>query len=225
MKEKALVLFSGGLDSTACLLWALGKFSEVTAMYIDYGQKNKIERESFEGITSILVVKKVYISIDGLFQQFTKDAMTSSTKLGEYVGRKEKREVPTSFVPGRNHLFLTLAAMKAYELGIKNIVIGISQTGRDFYPDNRDLFAKSVNVSLNIAMDTDFTVHTKVMFNKKEETIKEILSYGIVGEKILGMTYTCYTGKKESCGKCGSCKARLEAFNNLGKTDPLIYKI
>ncbi|CAM4463199.1 7-cyano-7-deazaguanine synthase QueC [Paenibacillus phoenicis] len=202
-KEKAVVVFSGGQDSTTCLFWAIQQFGEVEAVTFDYGQRHKLEIECAKSITAELGIKHTVLDMS-LLGQLTANALTRSDIAIEH----QEGELPSTFVDGRNHLFLSFAAVLAKGVGAKHIVTGVCETDFSGYPDCRDVFVKSLNVTLNLAMDYEFVIHTPLMWIDKAETWKladELGAFDFVRER----TLTCYNGIiGDGCGECPACKLR-----------------
>ena len=206
-KEKAVVVFSGGQDSTTCLLWALKRYKEVIALSFDYGQRHKKELECAKDITEELGVEWHVLDMSLLNQL----APNSLTRTDIEVDKEAPNDgVPNSVVDGRNMLFLTFAAVFAKQRGITDIITGVSQSDFSGYPDCRDVFIKSLNATLNLAMDYTFCVETPLMWIDKADTWK--LSDDLGGlELVREKTLTCYNGiKGEGCGTCPSCKLRKQ---------------
>ncbi len=216
--KKALVVFSGGQDSTTCLYWAKEKFTEVAAVTFDYGQRHKIEIEQAVRIAVDAGVAHRIINIPTL-----SELTTNSLTRDDIAISQEKGALPSTFVSGRNLIFLSFAAIYAHENGISDIVAGMSQTDYSGYPDCRDTFIKSLNVTLNLAMDAQFRLHTPLMWLTKAETVKLARQLGCL--PVLALTQTCYEGKRPACGKCPACKLRLKGFAEAGIDDPLEYEI
>ena len=148
--EKAVVVFSGGQDSTTCLLWALEEFDEVETVTFLYGQRHEAEVECAQMIAKELGVKQKIIEMD-LLNQLTENALTrKDMKIEEDV-------IPNTYVEGRNHIFLSFAAIYAQTIGAKNIITGVSETESSGYPDCRNAFIQSLNTTLNLAMDAELT--------------------------------------------------------------------
>lgn len=213
-KQTALVVFSGGQDSTTCLFWAKKHFERVHALCFFYGQKHReeveIARKIAEGAGVPFEVKDVSFIGSLAHNSLTDDSIPMD---------KEKPEgsVPNTFVPGRNLFFLSIAAVYARELGIHHLVIGVSQTDFSGYPDCRDAFVKSLNVTLNLAMDDTFVIHTPLMWIDKEETWGLADELGIL-ELVRQETLTCYNGiKGDGCGECPACALRLEGLQKYLK--------
>ena len=167
INQTVLVVFSGGQDSTTCLFWAKKKFKEVYALSFVYGQKHVKEVELARKIA-----RKADVHFDvmdvSFIGQLGKNSLTdTSIKMDQ---EKPANSFPNTFVPGRNLFFLSIAAVYARERGIFHIVAGVSQTDFSGYPDCRDSFIKSLNVTLNLAMDEQFVIHTPLMRIDKAET-------------------------------------------------------
>ncbi len=213
-KEKAVVVFSGGQDSTTCLLWALKRYKEVIALSFDYGQRHKKELECAKDITEELGVEWHVLDMSLLNQL----APNSLTRTDIEVDKEAPDDgVPNSVVDGRNMLFLTFAAVFAKQRGITDIITGVSQSDFSGYPDCRDVFIKSLNATLNLAMDYTFCVETPLMWIDKADTWK--LSDDLGGlELVREKTLTCYNGiKGEGCGTCPSCKLRKQGYEEFLK--------
>ena len=203
--ESALVCLSGGQDSTTCLYWALKNFDHVEAVCFSYGQKHALEVEVARRIAEKVGVEFSLLDLS-LLGQMTHNALTDAS----VVMDKEKPAdaLPNTFVPGRNMLFLTLAAIKAYEKGIRNLVTGVSQTDFSGYPDCRDTFIRSLNVSLNLAMESQFVIHTPLMWLDKEQEWELADELGVF-DLVRNETLTCYNGvMADGCGECPACKLR-----------------
>lgn len=203
--ESALVCLSGGQDSTTCLYWALKNFDHVETVCFSYGQKHALEVEVARRIAEKAGVEFSLLDLS-LLGQMTHNALTDAS----VVMDKEKPAdaLPNTFVPGRNMLFLTLAAIKAYEKGIRNLVTGVSQTDFSGYPDCRDTFIRSLNVSLNLAMESQFVIHTPLMWLDKEQEWELADELGVF-DIVRNETLTCYNGvMADGCGECPACKLR-----------------
>lgn len=214
--EKALIIFSGGQDSTTCLFWAKREFKEVYALAFDYGQRHIAELQCAKNICESNNIPLEVLDL-GLINQLTTNSLTR--KDIEVEGVKSEDEVPNSFVEGRNMVFITFAGIYAKTKGIKHIVTGVSQSDFSGYPDCRDSFIKSINETLNLAMDYDFTIYTPLMWITKKETWKLADDLGVL-DLVKNETLTCYNGIKGSgCGECPSCNLRnrglMEYENSL----------
>ncbi len=209
-QQRAIVVFSGGQDSTTCLFWAKERFQEVIALTFDYGQRHQQEVQHAKAIAKELGVEWLPFQLD-LFSKLTQNALTS-----DQVNIEQKEgELPSTFVPGRNHLFFSIAAMVAYQREAQHIIVGVSQTDFSGYPDCRDNFVKSLNVTLNLAMEADFQIHTPLMWLDKKGVwalSDQLGAFDYIQQK----TLTCYEGIPASgCGVCPACILRqkgLEAY-------------
>jgi 7-cyano-7-deazaguanine synthase len=211
--SKALVVFSGGQDSTTCLFWALKQFNEVEVVTFDYNQKHSLEIECAKNIANELGVRHHILDM-ALLNQLAPSALTRDdieVKDGEEGG------LPSSFVPGRNLVFLTFAGILASQIGAKHIVTGVCETDFSGYPDCRDIFVKSLNVTLNLSMDAQFVIQTPLMWIDKAETWKladELGALDFVREK----TLTGYNGViADGCGECPACKLRKRGLDEYLK--------
>lgn len=211
-KKEVVVVFSGGQDSTTCLLWAQNKYEKVYAVSFDYNQRHKLELECARQICEKLNVEHTILDM-GLLNQL---APNSLTRPDIPVDEKAPEEgTPNSFVEGRNMIFLTFAAIFAKTKGITDIITGVSQSDFSGYPDCRDIFIKSLNTTLNLAMDYSFDIITPLMWIDKAQTWEladKLGGFDIVRD----MTLTCYNGiRGDGCGHCPACLLRkkgLEAY-------------
>lgn len=208
-KETALVVFSGGQDSTTCLYWAKREFKKVWALSFLYGQKHqkevKLARE---------IARKAGVEFQVMDVSFIASLAQNSLTDATITMDQEKPEggVPNTFVPGRNLFFLSIAAVFAREHGIHHIVTGVSQTDFSGYPDCRDAFIKSLNVTLNLAMDEQFVIHTPLMWIDKAETWALADELGVL-DLVRHETLTCYNGVPgDGCGHCPACTLRRQGL-------------
>ena len=201
--SKALVVFSGGQDSTTCLFWAKARFDEVTLVTFDYGQRHQTEIDVAKRIAHEQNLQHHVLDMS-LLSQLTPNALTNH----ELAIDTAEDGVPNTFVPARNLLFLSFAGALAYQLNIKNIITGVCETDFSGYPDCRDSFVKSLNVTLNLAMAYDFVIQTPLMWLDKSETWELADQLGKF-EYVRDHTLTCYNGIKGSgCGECPACHLR-----------------
>ena len=207
--EKALVVFSGGQDSTTCLFWAKKQFREVHALSFIYGQKHVKEVELARAIAA-----KAGVHFDVMDVSFIgklgHNSLTDTTM--KMDAEKPADGVPNTFVPGRNLFFLSIAAVYARERGIRHLVTGVSQTDFSGYPDCRDNFIRSLNVTLNLAMEEQFVIHTPLMWIDKAATWALADELGVL-DLVRNETLTCYNGiPGDGCGHCPACKLRREGL-------------
>lgn len=207
--EKAIVVFSGGQDSTTCLFWAKVQFKEVEAVTFDYGQRHAAELDCAKAIAKELNVRHHVLDMT-LLNQLALSALTRN----EPIITKEG-SLPSTFVPGRNLLFFSFASILAKQVGAKHIITGVSETDFSGYPDCRNAFIQSLNVTINLAMDDQFVIHTPLMWIDKKETWRLADQLGAF-DYIRTKTLTCYNGIIGSgCGECPACKLRnngLQAY-------------
>lgn len=215
---KALVVLSGGQDSTTCLAWALEKFDHIEAITFDYGQRHRCELDAAKKIAELTQIPQQTLEFD-LFSKLTENALTNHQ---QEITSGSDSELPSTFVPGRNLIFLTLAAIHAHKLGITDLVTGVCQTDYSGYPDCREEFIKSAENTISLALDQKFTIHTPLMHMTKAETVKMMQELGQI--ELLKHSHTCYEGKRPACGQCPACKLRLKGFQEAGINDPLDYQ-
>ncbi|KGA98740.1 7-cyano-7-deazaguanine synthase [Alkalihalobacillus alcalophilus ATCC 27647 = CGMCC 1.3604] len=207
--EKAVVVFSGGQDSTTCLVWALKTFKEVATVTFDYGQRHRDEIECAKEIADELGVSFKVLDLQ-LISQLSANALTRDDI--EIEAGKDG-ELPSTFVEGRNHLFLSFAAIYAKQIGARHVVTGVCETDFSGYPDCRDSFIKSLNVTLNLAMDHQFVIHTPLMWLDKKKTWQLADELGVL-DFVRNKTLTCYEGVRgEGCGKCPACQLRKNGLD------------
>lgn len=204
IQEKALVVFSGGQDSTTCLFWAKERFAQVETVTFDYGQRHRLEIECAKEIAKELGIKQHILDMS-LLNQLAPNALTRQEI---QVKEGEDGRLPSTFVPGRNLLFLSFAGVLASQIGAKHIVTGVCETDFSGYPDCRDIFIKSFNVTFNLSMDQSFVIHTPLMWLNKAQTWELADQMGAL-EFIRERTLTCYNGIiADGCGECPACKLR-----------------
>jgi 7-cyano-7-deazaguanine synthase len=204
-KQAALVLFSGGQDSTVCLFWALEHFSRIEALCFCYGQRHKAETDAAQAIAAKAGIPFRLVDA-AMIADLSSNSLTDPAVAmdREQTGTRP----PNTFVPGRNLLFLSMAAVVARERQIANIVTGVSQTDYSGYPDCRDTFVRSLNVTLNLAMDEQFVLHTPLMWLDKAAVWQLAADLGIF-DMVLTRTVTCYNGiPGDGCGECPACTLR-----------------
>lgn len=213
-KESALVLFSGGQDSTTCLYWALENFSSVRTLCFTYGQRHSKEVEVAKPIAEKANVPFQLLDAS-IISQLSVNSLTSDIVMDQ---EKPADSYPNTFVPGRNLLFLTFAAVIARSHGIRHIVTGVSEADYSGYPDCRDTFILSANASINLAMDEHFQIHTPLMWRDKT-AVWQLADELRVFDIIRTQTLTCYNGIiADGCGHCPSCKLRKQGLDNYLKT-------
>ena len=208
---KALVVFSGGQDSTTCLFWAKKQFDEVEAISFDYGQKHHLELEVAASIAQKADIPIHVFKLD-LLSQLTYNALTNPDV--EVEEDKPADRPPNTLVEGRNMLFLTYAAIFAKSKDIHHIVTGVGQADYSGYPDCRDEFIKSLNQTLNLSMEYPYEIHTPLMWKNKEQ-IWQLADELDVFDLVRSETLTCYNGIiGDGCGNCPACKLRKNGLES-----------
>lgn len=212
--ESAVVLFSGGQDSTTCLYWAKKRFKKVYALCFLYGQKHSQEVDVARAIAQKAEVE-FHLMDSNFISQVGSSSLTDNSI--EMDQEKPADSFPNTFVPGRNMFFISIAAVFARERGARHLVTGVSQTDFSGYPDCRDTFIKSLNVTLNLAMDEQFIIHTPLMWIDKVDTWALADELGVF-ELVRNETLTCYNGIiADGCGHCPSCKLRMHGLTEYLK--------
>ncbi|MFC5077674.1 7-cyano-7-deazaguanine synthase [Vibrio thalassae] len=210
--KKAVVVFSGGQDSTTCLVQALKQYDEVHAITFDYGQRHKLEIEVAEALAKKLNVKAHKVMDVSLLNEL---AISSLTRDDIPVSHElQENGLPNSFVPGRNILFLTLAGIYAYQIGATAVITGVCETDFSGYPDCRNDFIKAMNSALTQGMDREFEIVTPLMWLDKAETWALADKFDAL-QLIREETLTCYNGIiGDGCGDCPSCDLRANGLNH-----------
>lgn len=218
---KALILLSGGQDSATCLALATREYSEVHSVAFDYGQRHRRELNCSKILSELAGVKShTTLVIDTLKQLGGTALIDRGTPVDGSHGID--KDLPATFVPGRNLIFLTLAAAKAYQLGIDNLVTGVCQTDYAGYPDCRNNSIKAIQVTISLCFGKDVNIYTPLMWKTKAETINIMQSLDKVNW--YKYTHTCYEGQDPPCGRCPACTIRAEGFRTAGIDDPLLLK-
>lgn len=225
--SKAVVSLSGGQDSTTALFWAKQNFDDVVAVSIFYGQRHKAELEAAKEISRLAGVPHRVLEIPALGalgNSALVDASKPLTWEGGIPDAAMPQGLPSSFVPGRNLLLLTLAGAVAVKEGTKDIVTGVCQTDFSGYPDCRREFVDSLEKTLELAMPSSagpFRIHTPLMHLTKAETVR--MARRLTGcWEALALSVTCYEGKRPGCGKCPACDLRAKGFQAANELDPAV---
>ncbi|CAM4264266.1 7-cyano-7-deazaguanine synthase QueC [Lacicoccus alkaliphilus] len=208
-RKKALVVFSGGQDSTTCMFHALKKYDEVELVTFMYGQRHALEINVARKIADEHDLKHHVLDMN-LLSQLAPNALTSHDMTIE----SDDNGLPNTFVPARNMIFLSFAAALAYQIKAGVIITGVSQTDFSGYPDCRNNFIQSMNLTANLAMDTDFEIETPLMWLDKKETWAMADMLGRL-DYIKENTLTCYEGViGDGCGECPACALRNEGLKD-----------
>ena len=223
--EAALVLLSGGQDSTVCLAWALERFERVETIGFDYAQRHRVEIDARvrvrERISALRSDWAQRLGEDHLVRLDALAALSDSALTRETAIEIAENGLPTTFVPGRNLVFFAFAGALAYRRGAKHIVAGMCETDYSGYPDCRDDTLKAMQLALNLGMERRFVIHTPLMWIDKAATFalaQEIGGDGFV-DLLIEDTHTCYLGDRThrhdwgfGCGECPACGLRAEGF-------------
>jgi 7-cyano-7-deazaguanine synthase len=225
--RSALVLFSGGQDSTACLAWALDRYARVETVGFDYGQRHRVELDCRPRVLAALRERFPYWAerlgddhlLDlGVLGRISDTALTDARAI-----ELQANGLPNTFVPGRNLLFLTLAAALATRRGVSVLVGGMCETDYSGYPDCRDNTLKALQVALSLGLDAPMTVETPLMWLTKAETwaLTERLGGAALVEIVVEETHTCYLGERmqrqawgRGCGACPACELRRSGWEH-----------
>ena len=218
VNEKALVILSGGQDSTTCVFWAIDRFGKdsVETLTFDYGQRHRIELAAAGAVATYAGVPNHVLPIN-TFGRIGGNALTDDS-----VGVPNTiaaNELPATFVPGRNLIFLTFAAAYAWPRDIHNLVTGVAQTDYSGYPDCRRATIDALEQTLALGLERRITIHTPLMHLSKRETVLLAKELGAVDA--MGLTHTCYNGSRPPCGECAACILRARGFAEAGIPDPL----
>ncbi len=222
--NNALVLFSGGQDSTTCLAWALSRFDHVETIGFDYGQRHRIELDVRP--TVLAGLRKIadwgsklgddHMIDLAVLGQISQTALTQNVAIA-----MQDNGLPNTFVPGRNLIFMNFSAAVAYRRGIKNIITGVCETDFSGYPDCRDDTMKAVQIALNLGTESRFVIHTPLMWIDKAQTweLAEELGQTALVDLIREDTHTCYNGDRThshdwgfGCGTCPACELRAQGY-------------
>lgn len=232
-KDGALVLFSGGQDSTTCVAWALTRYARVETVGFDYGQRHHVELEVrpavLQGLRALSPQWAQGLGADHMIDlqvlgQVSDTALTREVEIG-----MQANGLPNTFVPGRNLLFLTLAAALAYRRGLEVLVGGMCETDYSGYPDCRNDTMQAMQQALRLGMDTGISIETPLMWLDKAQTwaLAQELGGDPLVELVRSGTHTCYLGERgalhpwgHGCGHCPACELRARGYENwrLGRT-------
>ena len=225
MHKTALVLFSGGQDSTTCLALALSKYERVETVAFDYRQRHSVELEARLNVLAQIKLQFPHwahkLGDDHLLDLAVLGQVSETSLTRDMVFQMEEGGLPNTFVPGRNLLFLTLAAALAYRRGLEVIVTGVCETDYSGYPDCRDDSMKAMQLALSLGMDKRFLIETPLMWIDKAETWR--LAQQLGGQPLVDLivehTHTCYLGDRShrqdwgyGCGTCPACDLRAKGF-------------
>jgi 7-cyano-7-deazaguanine synthase len=223
----ALVLFSGGQDSTTCLAWALDRFERVETIGFDYGQRHRFEldvrSEIFSRLRATFSRWEAKLGDDHLLDMHTLGAISDTALTTDAAIAFARSGLPNTFVPGRNLLFLTYAAAVAYRRGLKHLVTGVCETDFSGYPDCRDDTIKALQVALNLGTERRFVIETPLMWIDKAQTwaLARALGGDALVQILINNSHTCYQGDREhrhawgyGCANCPACDLRAKGYES-----------
>jgi 7-cyano-7-deazaguanine synthase len=225
LSDSALVLFSGGQDSTVCLAWALERFGRVETIGFAYGQRHAVELDVRPGIRKALAAQseqwRTRLGDDYILRIDSLAEISDTALTRDMAIEISASGLPTTFVPGRNLVFFSFAGAVAYRRGIKHIVAGMCETDFSGYPDCRDDTIKAMQLALTLGLDRRFVIHTPLMWVDKAGTFA--LAHDIGGDALIDLllaeTHTCYLGDRQhrhawgfGCGECPACRLRADGY-------------
>ena len=219
--KKAVVILSGGMDSTTAAFIAKNEGYEIIPLHFNYGQRTeKKELESFNKICDYLGIKNRYIIDIPFFKQIGASALVDENI--EVPTDGIKPGIPVTYVPFRNGIFLSIAAAVAEKEGASAIYIGVVEEDSSGYPDCREEFINYMQKAINAGTkpETNIEIKTPLIHLKKEDIVKKAIEVGVP----LELTWSCYKEEDEACGVCDSCRLRLKGFEKAGVKDPIKYK-
>ncbi len=226
--SSALVLFSGGQDSTTCLAWALSRYERVETIGFDYGQRHRVEMDCrvqvLAQLRQLFPAWSSRLGDDHVLDLRVLGQLSDSALTDERAIAMAASGLPNTFVPGRNLLFLTFAATLAYRRGLKFLVGGMCETDYSGYPDCRDDTLKALQVALSLGMDERLVIETPLMWLDKAQTWS--LARDLGGQPLVTLmvehTHTCYLGNRQQrhdwgygCGHCPACELRAQGFSHF----------
>jgi len=224
--KKSIVLFSGGIDSTTAIYWALERYEKIFALTFDYGQRNRIELDMAGKVAQKLSVPQKILRVN--LKQIGGSSLTDTKlSLPQYERMEEIEEgLPSTYVPFRNGIFLALAAAWAEVVGVKEIVCGFNVIDSPNYPDTRKQFVQAMQEAINLGTKASLSpekiqIIAPFLKMKKSDIIKEGLSLGTD----YSFAISCYCGEEIPCQKCSSCVLRQKAWEEVGLQDPLILRL
>jgi len=231
MHKSALVLFSGGQDSTTCLAHALSRYERVETVAFDYRQRHSVELDARLAVLGAM--RQAYpawaakLGEDHLLDLAVLGQVSETSLTRDMAFKMEQGGLPNTFVPGRNLLFLTLAAALAYRRGLEVIVTGVCETDYSGYPDCRDDTMKAMQLALSLGMDRRLLIETPLMWIDKADTwaLAEQLGGKALVDLIVEHSHTCYLGDREhrhawgwGCGSCPACELRARGYERYSAT-------
>jgi 7-cyano-7-deazaguanine synthase len=226
--DTALVLFSGGQDSTVCLAWALERFARVETVGFDYGQRHIVELavrpRLREKLAHLKPEWRTRLGEDHVVKLDALAAISDTALTRETAIEIADSGLPTTFVPGRNLIFFCFAGALAYRRGARHLVAGMCETDYSGYPDCRDDTVKAMQVALSLGLDKRVTIHTPLMWIDKADTfaMAESLGGAALLDLVIEDSHSCYLGDRSTrhawgygCGACPACQLRAKGFTKF----------
>jgi 7-cyano-7-deazaguanine synthase len=217
--EKAVVIYSGGMDSFTILNKAKAEGFDLYALTFDYGQKHSKEIQFAINVCNELDIKHKIIDITAINQLLQSSSLTSDIEIPE--GHYEAENMKSTVVPNRNMILLSLAIGYAVDIGAEKVYYGAHSGDHAIYPDCRPEFVLAMNDVAKLANYEPVDIVTPYLNSSKSEILADGIGMGLD----YGKSWTCYNGRDKACGKCGSCVERLEAFENNQVVDPIAYEV
>ncbi|MBJ7539488.1 7-cyano-7-deazaguanine synthase QueC [Marinomonas transparens] len=218
MKEKAVVVYSGGMDSYTVLHTAIKNGLDVYALSFNYGQKHSKELDVAANVCRELTIPHKVVDITAINSLMTGSSLTSDIEIPE--GHYENDNMKSTVVPNRNMVLLSMAIAYAVSLEAGKVFYGAHSGDHHIYPDCRPEFVEAMNAVSKIANYQSVEIVTPFLYSSKGD----ILKAGLEMQLDYSKTWTCYNGREQACGKCGACYERLEAFDEQAFQDPLVYE-
>ena len=218
--DSAVCLTSGGQDSTTCLFWSKRHFDRTLAIAFDYGQRHRVELQAAQVICNLAGVPLDVLKISILAELGGTALLDSTTQIQR---ESQPHGLPNTFVPGRNLMFLTVAAAYAYKHQVHDLVIGACETDYSGYPDCREATMQAMQHALSLGMDYPVRIHTPLMHLTKAQTVQ--LAIELHAMEAMAFSHTCYEGLCPPCGNCPACLLRARGFKEAGVRDPLIQRL
>ncbi len=219
---KVVVLLSGGLDSATTLAFVISRGMEAIALSFDYGQRHRRELESGRRVADHFGVKRAVFKMD--FSFAGNSSLTSSLDVEDRPLEKIGDDIPATYVPARNSVFLSIGSAYAEALGCDSVAIGANALDYSGYPDCRPEYMNAMEKALNLGTRIGVSGNLSIMVPLQYLTKKEIIRLGLSLGVPFGLTRSCYRDNERACGRCDSCKLRLRGFMEAGSEDPTAYQ-
>lgn len=218
MKEKVVVIYSGGMDSFTLINKVIRQNFDVYALTFDYGQRHHKEIECAKSVCNLLKIHHTIVNITSIKQLMRGSSLTDDIDIPE--GSYDISNMHSTVVPNRNMVLLSMAVSHALSIGATKVFYGAHSGDHSIYPDCRPEFVEKMNALTQICDYHPIQICSPYIYNTKSDILLDGFNMGLTYDK----TWTCYKGGKKACGKCGSCIERLDAFNSLHQKDPIDYE-